>query len=223
MDRLVMDAETETKIERPKVKVVPVQETKIPVEISHEPQIQTEYLNSLENKTIGDVKKAEEEKVTQQFLEEKEELIEKQYEKVEISAQQESQKTIEKPNYDLIAEEKKVVKLKQKGQTKKKSSKKTNKKAVGIALACALAVGGVICVTNAVVIDNMSANYFQIDETYNLNLAKYLKNIANLDTTKTGMEFLETYPEEELNAGDVGEKTNWFDRLCNFIGGLFGG
>ena len=63
----------------------------------------------------------------------------------------------------------------------------------------------------------------QIDETYKLNLAKYLKNINNLDQAQNSMEFLETYPEDLLDAGDTGEKSNWFDRFCNFIGGIFGG
>jgi hypothetical protein len=54
-------------------------------------------------------------------------------------------------------------------------------------------------------------------------LPKYLKKISDLDTTKKSMEFLETYPEEMQAAGDIGEKTNWFDKFCNWLGGLFGG
>ena len=30
-------------------------------------------------------------------------------------------------------------------------------------------------------------------------------------------------PEEMQNAGDIGEKTNWYDKLTNFISGVFGG
>ena len=44
-----------------------------------------------------------------------------------------------------------------------------------------------------------------------------------IDTTKKGMEFIETFPEEEFDAGEAGKKSNWFDKLCNFFSGLFGG
>ena len=37
------------------------------------------------------------------------------------------------------------------------------------------------------------------------------------------MEMIETYPEDMLDAGDLGKVSNWFDRLCNFIVGMFGG
>jgi len=69
----------------------------------------------------------------------------------------------------------------------------------------------------------MSSSFLQLEDVYNINLQKYLNNIYNLDTTKKSMEMLETYPEDLLEAGDFGEKTNWFDTLCNFIGGIFGG
>ncbi len=238
MDRLVVETEVEEKVEKeePKqnVEVKPLSSNAskvLPVHLSKEPQIQTEYLNSLENITIADIKKEENVKKQEEFKVEKETLIQQQFDLIQQQfdetqkqelqkvEQQESQKIVEKPNYDLISEPKRVIKLKSKPQEKKKVSKK----AVGIALACALGISGVICVTNTIIIDNMSSNFVQIDETYKLNLAKYLKDIANLDTTKQGMEFLESYPEENLDAGDLGAKTNWFDRLCNFIGGLFGG
>ena len=63
----------------------------------------------------------------------------------------------------------------------------------------------------------------QIEETYQLNLYRYLKNITKLDTTKQGMQFLETYPGDGESAGEVGKQTNWFDSLCNWLGGVFGG
>ena len=186
-----------------------------------ETQSKTQYLNSLENITIADFKKQEDEKVFAEFEKEKEILIAQQYEKIEQKEEKQevSQNIIEKPNYDLIEENKKIVKIKQKTYSKKKS----NKKLASIAIACALGVSSVIAITNCVIIENMSANYMQIDETYKLNLAKYLKNINNLDQAQNSMEFLETYPEDLLDAGDTGEKSNWFDRFCNFIGGIFGG
>lgn len=235
MDRLVVEkeAEIETKTElqtKVETKIQPEKKEKpkslqqeifqdLPLDKSS--QNKTQYLSSLENMTIADFKKQEDEKVSAEFEKEKEVLIAQQYEKIEEQEEKQevSQNIIEKPNYDLIEENKKIVKIKQKTSTKKKS----NKKLASIAIACALGASSVIAVANCVIIENMSANYMQIDETYKLNLAKYLKNIKNLDQAQNSMEFLETYPEEMLDAGDTGEKSNWFDRLCNFIGGIFGG
>ena len=225
MDKLVLEKETETQTEK-EVVVTETSEFKEEqtveeVEIQEVPS-QTKYLSSLENMTIADFKKQEDEKKAVEFEKEKEVLIAQQYEKIDQPiTEQVSQNIIEKPNYDLIEENKKIIKLKSKQQTQKK--KKTNKKLATIAIACALGIGAVISVVNCAIIDNMSANYVQIDETYKLNLSKYLKNINNLDQAQNGMEMIETYPEEILDAGNVGEKSNWFDRLCNFIGGIFGG
>jgi hypothetical protein len=180
----------------------------------------TQYLSSLENITVADYKRQEEEKQLKEFEKEKEELIQKQYEPEAKPKQEESQNIIEKPNYDFISEEKNVVKLSKKQQ---KKSTPVRKK-LNLFLSIALAVCAVVCVTNIVVIDNMSANLTEIEtEFYDINLPKYLKNIANLDTTKKGMDFIETYPEDSYDAGEVGEKSNWFDKICNFFAGLFGG
>ena len=202
---------------------------------------QSAYLNSLENITVAEFLKREQEKDAQEFEKEKNVLIENLYQptpqqnqETNIVAQAESQPSqseterqsvgvIEKPNYDLLEENKKFVKLTRKSNEKKKSSKKLSSKAAGIMLACALGASSVVCIANVALIDQMSASYFEIGETYKVNLAKYLRKISNLDATKKSMEFLETYPEDILDAGDVGKFSNWFDRLCNFIAGLFGG
>jgi len=58
-----------------------------------------------------------------------------------------------------------------------------------------------------------------------LNLASYAKNLATLDATSAdNMEnLLPTISDKELPATSIGEQSNWFDRFCNFIAGLFGG
>lgn len=191
----------------------------LPILEKTENSIQTEYLKSLDNVTIADIKKQEEKKAIAQFEKEKDKLIQEQY-KTETQ-QQESQNIIEKPNYDFIEENKKVVKLRKKITENKKSSKTKNRKVI---LAFGLAICSVLCVTNITLLDNYSSSLSQIEsEFYDVNLPKYLKNIANLDTTKKSMEFLETYPTEMQEAGDLGEETNWYDKLCNFISGIFGG
>ncbi len=196
---------------------------------------QNSYLSSFENKTVADIRKEEQEKDLAEFEKRKEKLIDQLYspdmtieefqqntqEKPVQQTPEQNQTVIEKPNYDLLQENKHVVKISK--QNKQKKKRKFSKKAAGIALACALAGSAIICITNGILIDQFSSSYTQIDETYHFNLQKYLRDLNNLNATKKSMEFLETYPDDLLNAGDLGEKSNWFDRFCNFLGGLFGG
>ena len=90
-------------------------------------------------------------------------------------------------------------------------------------LACALAICSVLCVSGAVMCDQLNDNYLELQDTYDLNLRTYLSNINKLNITNQGLEFLETYPEELNAPSDIGKSSNWFDRLANFIAGLFGG
>lgn len=202
-----------------------VENEKAEVTVQKAPPANESYLNSFKDMTIADLKREEEEKfkaerdrlIQEQFEKELKEKTKVKQEKVQKTAKEESKNVIEKPNYDLIEENKKIVKL------SKKTHEKSKKKTAGIVLACVLGASAVVCVANTIVIDQMSSNYVQIDETYQFNLAKYLKDIYNLDVTKDSMQVIETYPDELLDAGDVGESSNWFDRICNFIVGIFGG
>ena len=222
MDKLVLEREvaveekTENKIEETQNST---EETKLPELKQEEAPAKTEYLKSLENITIGDFKKQEEEKKLADFEQEKEELIQKQFE-VE-QPKQESQNIIEKPNYDFIEENKTIIKLRKNLKPEAGKSKKNRR---GVVIAVGLAICSLIAVTNVTLLDNFSSSLSSIEhEFYDINLPKYLKNIGNLDATKKSMEFIETYPEEMQNAGDIGEKTNWYDKLTNFISGVFGG
>ena len=234
MDRLVAEVETKKeKVVEEKTAVLTEDKTEEKIEIFETPMQETEnekYLNSFENMTVADFKKQEEEKRIKEFQLEKEKLIEKQYEKEEapqqdqkeekVFKQEVSQNIIEKPNYDFIQESDMVVKLSRKENAKKKPRKKR----LSLFLSIALGISAIICVSNVIAIDQMSSNLAGIEyELYEVNLPKYLKDIADLDTTKKGMEFIETFPEEEFDAGEAGKKSNWFDKLCNFFSGLFGG
>ena len=202
------------------------QKTLPPVQKDEEKQTSA-YLQSFKEMTVADIMEERRKKEAEEFEKEKEKLIQKQYEKPKEKKEEKKQprleeqsNVIEKPNFDFIEENKKAVRLFKKEKTQKKN--KSAKKA-GLALACALAGCGIVCVVNTIIIDNMNKSLLQIDETYNLNLQKYLKKITKLDQTNKSMEFLDTYPDDMLDAGDLGEKSNWFDKLCNFLGGLFGG
>ena len=248
MDRLVADIETEEKIETtttpvtetkkeevivPKIKIRLKQEvSQKESEAAKEQNFEEEnsvsshnaYISSFGDLTVADIKRQEEDKRVEEFNAKKDELLKKQFEIADKRDKKEekqevSQNVIEKPNYDLIEENRKVINLKQSDKKKKTNSKKV----AGIVMACTLGASALVCVTNTIIIDNMSSNFTQIDETYKMNLKKYLKHIYDLDTTKKSMEMIETYPEDMLDAGDLGKVSNWFDRLCNFIGGMFGG
>lgn len=236
MDRLILEAKTkeakteakeasvETKVEiKQEVKkettleekVISKQEQKAQ-EITEEEKEEVEeviyngYLSNFENLTLSDVK-------SQETVDEVAEEV--QSEEIEVeqkvsSPQVEEEKTvkkliIEKPNYDFIAKSNK--------KEKKKGKLKT------IVLACALAICSVLCVSGAVMCDQLNDNYLELQDTYDLNLRTYLSNINKLNITNQGLEFLETYPEELNAPSDIGKSSNWFDRLANFIAGLFGG
>ena len=189
---------------------------------------QTAYLQSLENKTVEDIMEERRKKEAEEFAKEKEKLIEAQYakkeEKPDVKIEEKPlEKTIEKPNFDLMEENKSVVRLFKRHKMETKQKKKKASKVGAIALTCALAGAGIVCVANTIIIDNMNKSLLQIDETYRLNLQKYLKEITKLDQTNKSLEFLDTYPDDLLDAGEIGEKSNWFDKLCNFFGGIFGG
>lgn len=236
MYKLVVDIKKETEKEEKKQEEVSVKQEELATErteISEEKQeekieeapSQTAYLKSFEGKTLADVRHEEEEKKQEEIKQEKEELIEKQYEKTEEKEEEKPlENIIEKPNYDFIEEKKSIIKIRSKQKKEPEKVARKKGKRFGLFLAIGLGICSVLCVTNVAILDNMSASYSALEsEFYNVNLPKYLKNISNLDTTKKSMEFLETYPQEMQNPADLGQKTNWFDKFCNFLSGIFGG
>ncbi len=170
------------------------------------------YLKEFKDLTLKDVKKekVEEKIVVASVVEPK--VADVKEPKIEYKKVEKVKKTtliIEKPNYDLMPQKK--------GNVKKKKNLKT------ALLACALAVCSIGCVAGAVALDNMNAHYMQLEDSYSLNLIDYLNKINNLNATNKGFEFIETYPEEKQEISSIGESTNWFDNLTNFITGVFGG
>ncbi len=211
------EEKVETQVAEPKVETSAAHEEKI----ENKESIVKTYISSFENVTIEDLKKREEavqEEKAEEVLkaeEHEEEKVEPEQVVVNEIAPQKSVKklVIEKPNYDFIAKDKKGKKEKVKKKPKLKA----------VFLACALAVSCVGCVAGTVAIDNLSSQYIELQDEYNLNLLTYLKDINNLNATNKGLEFIETYPEDLNEISSIGETTNWFDNLVNFITGLFGG
>ena len=238
MDRLILEAKTKeakTEVKETSVqaqaevkqevkkettleeKVISKQEQK-EQEITEKEEVEEEiyngYLSNFDNLTLSDVKSQE---TVDEVAEEvqSEEIEDEQKEQIS-PPQVKEEKTvkkliIEKPNYDFIAKSNKKEKPKRKGKLKT------------IVLTCALAICSVLCVSGAVMCDQLNNNYLELQDTYDLNLRTYLSNINKLNITNQGLEFLETYPEELNAPSDIGKTSNWFDRLANFIAGLFGG
>ena len=234
MDRLILEAKTEVKeasvqtqaeekqeVKKKEItleeKVISKQEQKekentedTVEEVEEKKEIYDGYLSNFENLTLSDVKPQEAVKEQEPVAQVAEEVVE---EEKPLAVQERTVKKliIEKPNYDFIAKSNKKEKPKRKGKLKT------------IVLACALAVCSVLCVSGAVMCDQLNNNYLELQDTYDLNLRSYLSNINKLNITNQGLEFLETYPEELNTPSSIGKTSNWFDRIANFIAGLFGG
>ncbi len=133
---------------------------------------------------------------------------------------------IETPNYDLIPEtppEKKKIILKLEKQVEsQKPKKKTSvlKKAI---VACVLALVVGLGVFTAVDLADSVAAYNATQSQYSVNLANLLKNISSVDSGNKMSELIETYPDELMRPDELKQQSNWFDRFCNFLSGLFGG
>ena len=234
MDRLILEAKTEVKEasvqtqaeEKQEVKKIEItleekviskqeqkEQEKIEEkveEVEEKKEIYDGYLSNFENLTLSDVKPQEAVKEQEPVAQVAEEVV---GEEKPLAVQERTVKKliIEKPNYDFIAKSNKKEKPKRKGKLKT------------IVLACALAVCSVLCVSGAVMCDQLNNNYLELQDTYDLNLRSYLSNINKLNITNQGLEFLETYPEELNTPSSIGKTSNWFDRIANFIAGLFGG
>ena len=184
---------------------------------------------------------------TEVMLSEKEETIEAQTEveqKIEPKEERKKQRffssstfkkqskessIIEKPNYDFSEElppekEEKIFKIE---KVKEEAKPKFNGKKLRIALfSLCMAVFTIWGVANVVKIDIMQHKFDVLyNEYYNINLPNYLKNLAQLDAVnESNMDNLfETIPEEKVPPQTIEKKSNWFDRICEFLVGLFGG
>ena len=114
-----------------------------------------------------------------------------------------------------------AVKL-QKEVEKTQPKKKTSflKKAI-VASILALTVG--LGVFTAVDLSNSISAYNAASSQYSVNLANLLKNISSVDSGNKMAELIQTYPDELLRPEQIQQQSNWFDRFCNFLSGLFGG
>lgn len=147
---------------------------------------------------------------------------------IEEPVASENSSVIEKPNYDFIeslTEEQrtKIFKIEKSSEIEAPKAKRSKFKM--IILSVLFAFFGVWGIVNIAQIDSLGSKITEISTEYSMNLVKYLNNLHNLDATNSeNMENLfQTIPEDDSGASNIIVKSNWFDRFCNFIAGLFGG
>ena len=132
---------------------------------------------------------------------------------------------VETPNYDLLPElepEKQKVILKIESEVASEKPKPKSKlKRILAALSLAVALGlGIFTAVDL----GQSVSAFNAAETqYSINVATLMQKIASIDSGNKTSQLFETFPSELTPPESIGKDSNWFDRLCNFLSGLFGG
>lgn len=171
-----------------------------------------------------EVEKEDRTKVNLQKL--RKELAQQKQEKLALK---EKEKTVvETPNYDMIKEispekRKQIYKLEKSLPKQEAKPFAFNKKLKIILFAIVFLLGGAFCLTSGIDMIN-SSTAMQVAQTeYELSVSKLIKKISKIDSGNKTLELIETYPDELKEPSSIDESSNWFDKICNFISGLFGG
>ena len=199
-----------------------------------------------EKLTLLEKEKLPEAKTTIAVLEKEDEKTEEKVEKsksevnlkalrAELAKQKESkretlrkEKAVVTPNYDMIKEispekRKKIYKVERIEAEDKPQPFTFNKKLKIILFAIIFVVAGAFCVSSGVQLIDASNSLSASQSIYEANLPKLIKKINRIDNSNTALELVDTYPEEIKEPSSLSKSTNWFDKICNFISGLFGG
>lgn len=168
---------------------------------------------------IQQKKEAEKNKQTEKVVEQKKEYQKEKIPERTKSAKHPSSIIIEKPNYYKSSKFSK----KNKTEVTPESIAKSKQKFKQVVLALALCFCAIFCVTNCIIIDKAQSSISVEQDNYDINMATYFERIATLDETNKAMDMFETYPEELNMPSQTAKKSNWFDRFCNWVSGIFGG
>ena len=148
----------------------------------------------------------------------------------DFQARSKDSSIIEKPNYDFIEtlsdeQRKKIFKIDKNQPKDDANAKPKRNKFKTIIFSLLFAIFGIWGVVNIATLDSVGTEITTVSTEYNMNLISYLNNLHNLDATNAeNMEnLLDTIPTEPQSPTKIEEQSNWFDRFCNFIAGLFGG
>lgn len=138
------------------------------------------------------------------------------------------EKAVVSPNYDLIKEispekRKKIYKIQKIEPSEKAKPFSFNKKLKIILFSLIFFVAGAFCLTSGIQLIDASSSLSISQTTYEANVLKLIKKIHKIDNSNTALELIDTYPSEIEEPSSISKDTNWFDKICNFISGLFGG
>ena len=154
------------------------------------------------------------------------ELAKEREMKKEMAAKEQA---ITRPNYDMIQEispekRKKIYKVEKVESEEKPKPFAFNKKLKTILFAIVFIVAGAFMLTSGIELID-AANSLSSSQTtyYDIKLPGLIKKIDGIDNSNKALELIETYPDEIEEPSSISKNTNWFDRICNFISGLFGG
>lgn len=212
-------------IEKEQQKEIEKKLISIKKESEKERQIYNQKENRKEIFSSASFPKEEVEKLRQKYkIEEKQ--VEQEINKIESKVSQ----VIEKPNYDYMEtlSEKQRTKIfsidKQDEKVSPEVKPKRSKFKMTI-LSILFSIFGIWGIVNIASIDNVASQIAQVSAQYEINLATYLKNLYTLDATNSEnmKNLFEIIPEEQNAPNTLAVKSNWFDRICNFFEGLFGG
>lgn len=184
----------------------------------------TILLEKKEIKLVKETKpktKQEVKQETKTITEKKEEKIVKKLFEEEVN----DEVVVEKPNFDQLKElppekRKKVFKLEKEKVTEKK--KNSFKLKLILASIC-LVILAAFCITTGVEIAKANQSLNAVQSEYSANVATLIQKIYSTETGNRSLSLFETFPEEDLTASSFYETSNWFDRFCKFLTGLFGG
>ena len=156
----------------------------------------------------------------------REELAEQKVQKQEYKKKEKA--VVETPNYDLIKEispekRKKIYKVEKNLSKQEAKPFAFNKKLKVILFSIVFLVAGAFCLTSGIEMINSSTASQVAQTEYELSLSKLIKKISKIDSGNKTLELIETYPDELKEPSSIEETSNWFDKICNFISGLFGG
>ena len=185
--------------------------------------------------TVAVLEKEEAETEVEKKTEKSKSEVNLQSLRAELAKQRESkketlkkEKAIVSPNYDMIKEisperRKKIYKVEKIENEDKPKPFTFNKKLKIILFSLIFFVAGAFFVSSGVQLIDASNRLAATEATYSTNLPKLIKKINGIDNSNTALELIDTYPEEVEDPSTISKDTNWFDKICNFISGLFGG
>ena len=84
-------------------------------------------------------------------------------------------------------------------------------------------IGGAFCLASGIQLIDASNALSAAQTQYEISLSQLIKKMSKIDSGNNMLELIETYPTELQEPSSISESTNWFDKICNFISGLFGG